>query len=67
MLFPGPVATGMAAARDLQLKMLAEDAGQHFDEHIFGEAHLESVSAPFLVRCRGGGGGPALLLSPQPT
>lgn len=53
VLFRGPIANGMAAARDLQRKLLADDVGRHFDKKIFGEVHMESVTEPFLVSCAG--------------
>ena len=54
--FPAPFAAGLAAARQLEAKLLGS-VPQFFDKRTFGNVHMETVSAPYLVggaRCAGG-------------
>ena len=46
--FPGPFAAGLAAAQQLEAKLLGS-VPQFFDKRFFGSVHMEAVSAPFLV------------------
>lgn len=48
VLFPGPVSAGMAAARQLERKLLG-NVQPLFHAGTFGNVHMETVSAPYLV------------------
>jgi hypothetical protein len=47
--FPGPFAAGLAAARQLEAKLLSSSVPQFFDKRKFGNVHMETVSAAYLV------------------
>lgn len=60
ILFPAPVASGTVAARATMQKLLGNVVGL-FDQRVFGQVHMETVSAPTLVRATSGARAPARL------
>jgi hypothetical protein len=52
-VFPGAVAAGVAAARQLAATLRGGQLGAYFPQRTFGRVHPEVISEPYLVR-RGG-------------
>ena len=52
LVFPSPVATGKVAARQLHVALLG-DVRRFFTDPAFGQAHMETVSHPYLAGAKG--------------